>query len=400
MGIPKICVHYNIEKGCRNQQNGKRCQFLHICKYYIMGQCKFGEECIRNHDIDQGVKEILTRCGIDVRRPPREIIAELREDLSQNENESRSDSRPMISTPNQAMQNMSLYPNRDPLVSDPSGFSSVPIGGAYGGASSKMSLPTGGPYGGARSKMPDPTGGPYGGASSKMSLSTGGPYGGASSKMSMSGKQKSVDSTPKNMQICLHNLQGKCCFKDECECSHTNMPYQWQTRSHSNSAWEDLEEQNNLDVELEFCNPQNDECVYVDRANIPIRIFFEKMEAQTRDKKSLEIRRLSTVSSECNETRQPLRTRWCWFWLGPDDKWIEYGSKDIAGYQSKRNSGEIEKEYLKNPSGRFQFETQGYNYIIDFTTMLQLNMETKITRKVKRRPQFVNKQEAEILKRQ
>lgn len=55
--LPNICRFYNVESGCRSASQGKECPFIHICRHYVMDQCRFGVNCKRNHNInDQQVR--------------------------------------------------------------------------------------------------------------------------------------------------------------------------------------------------------------------------------------------------------------------------------------------------------------------------------------------------------
>jgi hypothetical protein len=58
--MPSICKFYNINVGCRAQEDGKPCPYLHICKFYVIGQCRFGKRCKRGHDVfDPQVKGLF-----------------------------------------------------------------------------------------------------------------------------------------------------------------------------------------------------------------------------------------------------------------------------------------------------------------------------------------------------
>jgi len=85
---PKICKFYNIGEGvCRYLASDKRsCPHLHLCSHYIYSNCKFGSRCKRSHDVlSQDVHTILGKHGIDVRRSPKEILADLRRMFTDNE---------------------------------------------------------------------------------------------------------------------------------------------------------------------------------------------------------------------------------------------------------------------------------------------------------------------------
>ncbi|KAK7094295.1 hypothetical protein V1264_007935 [Littorina saxatilis] len=65
---PNVCFYYNSKKGC---SKGLRCNALHVCRNFIFGQCKFGDNCNRGHDlIDPSIIFILDQYGIDVEDLP------------------------------------------------------------------------------------------------------------------------------------------------------------------------------------------------------------------------------------------------------------------------------------------------------------------------------------------
>lgn len=64
-------------------------------------------------------------------------------------------------------------------------------------------------------------------------------------------------------------------------------------------------------------------------------------------------------------------------------------------YQSTVDSSSMEQNYLKNPTGQLQFNTLGYEYVMDFEQMLQQNLQSGTQRNVCRRPVFVNEKEME-----
>ena len=49
--LPTVCKFYNINVGCRAEMEGKPCPYLHMCKFYVIGQCRFGKGCKRSHDV-------------------------------------------------------------------------------------------------------------------------------------------------------------------------------------------------------------------------------------------------------------------------------------------------------------------------------------------------------------
>lgn len=70
--IPSVCIHYNKPGGCRHsvtQHSQPPCQYLHVCKHFINGDCKFGYDCMRSHRLHSGQpKSILIQYGLqDIR---------------------------------------------------------------------------------------------------------------------------------------------------------------------------------------------------------------------------------------------------------------------------------------------------------------------------------------------
>jgi hypothetical protein len=62
----QICVHYNKGDGpfgsCSFQD---KCNKLHICQYFLQGECKFGTSCKRSHDFSNTENlEKLERLGM------------------------------------------------------------------------------------------------------------------------------------------------------------------------------------------------------------------------------------------------------------------------------------------------------------------------------------------------
>ena len=71
-----------------------------------------------------------------------------------------------------------------------------------------------------------------------------------------------------------------------------------------------------------------------------------------------------------------------------------------CGYSANITSDQIEQAFLDNPDGQMSFATAGHQYVLDFTTMVQKNLEYKTQREVCRRPLFVSIEELEKLKTQ
>ncbi|XP_043093066.1 zinc finger CCCH-type antiviral protein 1 isoform X2 [Puntigrus tetrazona] len=71
-----------------------------------------------------------------------------------------------------------------------------------------------------------------------------------------------------------------------------------------------------------------------------------------------------------------------------NQRWCEYGSDGSGGRSSSIKSDFMEQQYVKNPSGSFQFTVGSMTYKVDFAHMTQTNLSTKMLRNVRRRPKF------------
>ena len=108
--VPKsleICKYYNVATGCTRDF----CPYIHVCRFYAEeGNCKFGNQCIRKHSIDNlQTKFLLHRYQMDNLTELQvmtylKIKAERREDQS-NADKSDKSSPPLLS-PNQTPVNM------------------------------------------------------------------------------------------------------------------------------------------------------------------------------------------------------------------------------------------------------------------------------------------------------
>ncbi|XP_078424306.1 protein mono-ADP-ribosyltransferase PARP12-like [Cetorhinus maximus] len=67
--LPEVCPHYNRGSGdprfgsCMHKHT---CNKLHICSYFISGNCKFGAECRRSHSFhDKHIRTLLKKFSLD-----------------------------------------------------------------------------------------------------------------------------------------------------------------------------------------------------------------------------------------------------------------------------------------------------------------------------------------------
>ncbi|NXP27013.1 PAR12 polymerase, partial [Scytalopus superciliaris] len=60
--LPEVCLHYNKGDGPHGSCTFKTsCTKLHVCQYFLRGQCRFGSSCKRSHDLlkSESVEKLL-----------------------------------------------------------------------------------------------------------------------------------------------------------------------------------------------------------------------------------------------------------------------------------------------------------------------------------------------------
>ncbi|CAL8262995.1 unnamed protein product [Merluccius merluccius] len=173
-------------------------------------------------------------------------------------------------------------------------------------------------------------------------------------------------------EICLYFLRQHCSFKEKCVRVHYQLPYRWQVQGSDSLNWIDLLNMEN--TEKAYCDPKN-----------TVKLLGET------------VRRLSTVSSVSKPNFFILTTDWLWYWQDEDGSWVEYGHNkegESGGSPASVNSETLERVYLSEK------ETEGFSagnqqYIINFKEMYQQNVKYKTRREVRRRPRFVSAQEVQ-----
>ncbi|KAK6179279.1 hypothetical protein SNE40_011678 [Patella caerulea] len=416
---PKICFLYNGE-GCKSMDN--TCKMLHICRFYVYGTCRRGDECDKNHDA-QHLQGVLRKYGFDTRRTSQDTLMNLRSlyqmfgkrkndkstaadhqiPISQNDTNtraaprkaSRSVSRQRENKPRNGSAGIQVQQNAikngpikcaGPLMAIPPNAAMVrPIGITdprlpQTEARKFNFMPIGIPG------NPTPDAEENGGVETKQT------------PQKAARKSRQREHQPKNIpqgksdevpNICLFHLRGKCWYK-KCKNVHSRMLYQWQYEDNQ-GKWQDFAEETNIDIEKNYCSSDiNDEHYYKTTegsTRIVKRIDFTNFE-----KSDPKIRRLSTLSftSDTSNLDLPFTTKWIWYWKS-EDGWIPYGEQDGIGYKASITSTEIEKSYLNDTDVTVEFKTLGHAYLIKFFDMVQVNKNIGTERKLARRPEFVDK---------
>ncbi|XP_039625424.1 protein mono-ADP-ribosyltransferase PARP12-like isoform X2 [Polypterus senegalus] len=196
-------------------------------------------------------------------------------------------------------------------------------------------------------------------------------------------KNGNIASTDKGKtEICLFFVRKDCKHGNKCFEAHHRMPYQWQVWD--GLGWLDLTD--NEQIEKEFCNPART----CSSGNFSIN--FSSM---TRG--AAKVRRLSTASS-VTKPSYILTTCWLWYWQDEYFQWSEYGTSNGAHNTSSISSEDLEKKYLEDKNAIVQFQAGGQQYELKFKDMIQINCYYQTKRAVLRRPKFFSKQDVEKIK--
>ncbi|XP_078703754.1 protein mono-ADP-ribosyltransferase PARP12-like [Branchiostoma floridae x Branchiostoma belcheri] len=202
-------------------------------------------------------------------------------------------------------------------------------------------------------------------------------------------KERILDS---DTTICEGFLSGRCLKSRLCGHHHIRTPYLWQyhdVQSQGNQ-WVSFSPEVTSKMEEVFSQPSN---VSFNLGDVESSlngwtVHFDTMELEISDShpsKYVRIRRLSTQSS-VQSANGAWSTKWVWYW---EDKasWCEYGSTKSP---SNITSDDIEQAYLQKQSS-YNFQTDEFPYILDFTGMYQQNLNPRYSTKrlVRRRPVFV-----------
>ncbi|TSK13321.1 Poly [ADP-ribose] polymerase 12 [Bagarius yarrelli] len=108
----------------------------------------------------------------------------------------------------------------------------------------------------------------------------------------------------------VHRLNNSAADADQCKLVHFNLPYKWEVDE--GNGWRDL--QGMEEIERAFSDPRNAH----GPGSMPV-------DFQTMTRSGHPVRRLSTVSSITKPSHYVLTTNWLWYYKGDHNNWIEYG---------------------------------------------------------------------------
>ncbi|XP_053175747.1 protein mono-ADP-ribosyltransferase PARP12 isoform X2 [Scomber japonicus] len=224
---------------------------------------------------------------------------------------------------------------------------------------------------------------------------------------SSAGAPKTISDAERD-EICLFFIRKHCSFKDKCARVHWDSPYRWQVLERD-MTWKDL--LNMEDIEKAYCDPGQDTSCTDQAASPTLGGIFRLLSFQspappavqsvdfmTMTYKGSPVRRLSTASSVTKPPHFILTTKWLWYWKDENGKWQEFGQGDT---QASTTSQTLENVYLADKDAQIHFSAGRQQYVLNFKgatgtpPMYQQNIKYHTQREVRRRPLFVSAQDVE-----
>ncbi|TKS90563.1 TCDD-inducible poly [ADP-ribose] polymerase [Collichthys lucidus] len=181
-----------------------------------------------------------------------------------------------------------------------------------------------------------------------------------------------------DIRICEKFLLNVCRAGKGCKMHHTPYPFHWQLWSLTEQNWVDFPAKCHVLVERIYCNV-NQEYVAIKSGSGFYNVFFDLMvvapQLNSSHSTHRKVRRLSNTDSTTGNPR--FATKWKIYWWD-NHSWKEY-NEDVSTHL-------LRKMHEKEPECSFHIGTQQYK--LDFTTMTQINVNTKFMRNVRCRPVY------------
>ncbi|XP_034993495.2 zinc finger CCCH-type antiviral protein 1 isoform X1 [Zootoca vivipara] len=258
---PDVCNFYNKGDGnCAQQDN---CTKLHICRYFLRGQCRF-PKCKRSHNLLQpNALKLLLEEGVDDRVAWNiQTICEHKTAVLSRELGPRK----------------SNFPNARPASSGEKLSAENPREARLEQSSNIRNL---------------------------MDLNQG-------VKATPCTKPPQNSEKEKSDEICLFYVWRFCKNKTNCNMIHYDMPYRWQVQTAN--GWKDLPRRE--EIEKAYSDPS------ITSTSDPEYIDFSTMTTSMS-----RVRRLSTPSSVTKPPKFVMTTKWLWYWRNDLGQWTEYGTQ-------------------------------------------------------------------------
>ncbi|KAK7067464.1 hypothetical protein SK128_009944 [Halocaridina rubra] len=202
-------------------------------------------------------------------------------------------------------------------------------------------------------------------------------------------------------EICRMAVKSVCKHEEAgCKRLHAHLPFHWQIKTSRENGWINLQEHQVLHLENTYCDPSEDGTVLPppDRKKSPQSIAllighddtryanFLLMDLQNKDASQLfQLRRLSLQPSDDDKN-----TDHFWYYKDDNSLWLQYGNIEIKQKYKRYKTvqaKEIEVRYKSGSKKMFFRIPATYNkYELNFETMRQTNVDTRVMREVRRRP--------------
>ncbi|XP_007252441.3 protein mono-ADP-ribosyltransferase PARP12b [Astyanax mexicanus] len=196
----------------------------------------------------------------------------------------------------------------------------------------------------------------------------------------MSLSERSLLQMEEKSEICLHFIRRNCRFQEQCKRVHFNLPYKWEV--YEGDGWRDLRGME--EIERAYCDPKNSHSP----GSKPVDFL-----SMTRANDL--VRRLSTASSVTKPVHYILTTEWIWYYKGDHENWIEYGKPDDKQRVTSVTSRDLEEAFLTDNTAEVTVIKGNRQYFVSFQDMYQRNPKHNTKRRVRRRPRFVPISEVE-----
>ncbi|KAK5849508.1 hypothetical protein PBY51_009145 [Eleginops maclovinus] len=184
-----------------------------------------------------------------------------------------------------------------------------------------------------------------------------------------------VGETEEKTEICLHFLRNRCRFQNGCRRVHFPLPYRWE--AFDGRTWTDLQDME--DIERDFHDLFNAQSLGAQPVD-----FLQMIRGPQ------PVRRLSTASSVTKPPHYTLTTEWLWFYKGDRGGWVEYGKPDEKQRTTSETSRTLEERFLSDSSAEVRVVKGHREYVLSFRDMYQRNLKHNTRRRVRRRPRLIS----------
>lgn len=221
--------------------------------------------------------------------------------------------------------------------------------------------------------------------------------------LTKSAPPKPVSDSDRN-EICLFFIRRKCSYTERCVRVHWHLPYKWEMWEGESMTWKNMDNQE--EIEKAYCNPANDTSCSDEPASPSGILRFLNFQSSSAPAVqcvdfgkmmygTAPVRRLSTSSSVSNPPHFILTTEWLWYWKGDSGTWEEYGKDGTEGASASLSAQTLENLYLADRQAETDFTAGNHRYKLSFKgahglQMYQQNTRYHTIREVRRRPRFVS----------